>query len=117
MDNEKLKNITVDISKEALDIKNVMLMIKEYEIASQFIRSASSIGANYSEAQFAESHRDYIHKLSIAMKECKETLYWLDLISHMDVVEEKKMASIIAKCREVDISFKFIIGRMRRKYL
>lgn len=50
---------------------------------NQLIRSGVSIGANISEAQFAESKADFIHKLSIALKEANETKYWLYLLSQV----------------------------------
>lgn len=57
-----------------------------YELASQLIRSGTGIGANITEAQRAESKRDFIHKLKIALKEADETKYWLRII---DVKIEK----------------------------
>ena len=50
---------------------------------NQLLRSGVSIGANISEAQFAESRADFIHKLSIALKEANETQYWLYLLSQV----------------------------------
>jgi four helix bundle protein len=52
---------------------------KKYIIARQLLKSGTSIGANVSEAQNAESHQDFIHKLKIAAKETDETEYWLQL--------------------------------------
>lgn len=49
-------------------------------LISQFIRSGTSIGANYHEADNAESKSDFIHKMSISKKEAKETLYWANII-------------------------------------
>lgn len=50
---------------------------RKFVIAKQLIRSGTSIGANIKEAQNAESKKDFIHKLKIAMKEVEETEYWL----------------------------------------
>lgn len=50
-------------------------------LISQLVRSATSIGANYMEADCAESKRDFVHKISIAKKESKETMHWLHMIS------------------------------------
>lgn len=50
-------------------------------IANQLGKSASSIGANYREANRAESHDDFIHKIAIVLKECSESNYWLDVLS------------------------------------
>lgn len=52
----------------------------EYNNSDQIQRSGTSIGANYSEACNAESKADMVHKLSIAQKECKETMYWLRVL-------------------------------------
>lgn len=53
---------------------------KEYVLSRQILRSGTSIGANIRESTFAESKQDFIHKLSIAQKECEETIYWLELL-------------------------------------
>jgi four helix bundle protein len=50
-------------------------------ILSQLVRSATSVGANYNEADCAESKKDFEHKLSIAKKESKETKHWLRMIA------------------------------------
>ena len=52
---------------------------KKFIVASQLLRSATSIGANVFEAQSAESRADFIHKMKLAAKEAQETLYWLIL--------------------------------------
>lgn len=52
-------------------------------IASQIGKSASSIGANYREANRAESRDDFLHKIGIALKECSETVYWLEVLSDL----------------------------------
>ena len=51
-------------------------------IIFQLVKSATSIGANYTEADCAESKKDFIHKLSISRKEAKETMYWLNILKH-----------------------------------
>lgn len=55
------------------------------ELGRQLFRSASSIGANFAEADAAESKRDFVHKASIARKEAAETVYWLRLASEIGV--------------------------------
>ncbi len=51
-----------------------------YIIGKQYLKSATSIGANIEEVQSAESNADFIHKLAIAQKEARESLYWLRLL-------------------------------------
>ena len=57
-----------------------MKALKHFELASQLVRSGTSVGANIVEAQRAESKRDFIHKLRISLKEADETKYWLRII-------------------------------------
>ena len=59
---------------------NKSLQKKEFEISCQVKRSGTAIGALICEAQFAESPADFIHKMRIALKECHETEYWLNLL-------------------------------------
>ena len=54
--------------------------LKHFELASQLVRSGTSIGANIVESQRAESKKDFIHKLRIFLKEADETKYWLRII-------------------------------------
>jgi four helix bundle protein len=67
---------------------------KEFVLSKQILRSGTSIGANVREASYAESKKDFIHKLSIALKECDETLYWLDLLYETEGIQEKRHASL-----------------------
>lgn len=59
---------------------------KEYVLSKQLLRSGTAIGALVREAQNAESSADFIHKLSIAQKECDETLYWLELLKETEFI-------------------------------
>lgn len=68
----------------------------EKPVFEQLIRSSTSIGANYMEADVAESKRDFIHKLGIARKETKETLYWIRLIAHL-YPEKRDICRLIYK--------------------
>ncbi|MFO7723854.1 MAG: four helix bundle protein [Bacteroidales bacterium] len=81
----KQKNEVLELSFQfALDIIKYTASLeksKKYIIANQLIKSGTSIGANISEAQSAESRTDFIHKLKIASKEAAETAYWLKLCS------------------------------------
>ena len=67
---------------------------KEYVISKQILRSGTSVGANYREADNAESKKDFIHKLAISQKEADETLFWLELLKETDYIEEEIFGSI-----------------------
>ena len=69
--------------------------------ADQVFRSSTSIAANYAEACEAESAKDFIHKLKIAMKELSETRIWLKLIGETGYVEKDMLADLICESREL----------------
>ena len=74
---------------------------KEYVISKQLIRSGTAVGALVREAEQAESKKDFIHKLSIALKEANETEYWLELLYKSDYLEENGFNSISIDLKEL----------------
>ncbi|PSB58588.1 four helix bundle protein [Chamaesiphon polymorphus] len=74
---------------------------REYILSKQVLRSGTAVGALIREAEQGESKADFIHKLAIALKEAKETEYWLDLLFHSDYIEEKSYESIYADIGEL----------------
>jgi four helix bundle protein len=67
---------------------------KEYVLSKQILRSGTSIGANVQESQDAQSSADFISKLSIALKEAKETRYWLELLHESDYISDEYFSSL-----------------------
>ena len=67
----------------------------------QLIRSGTSIGANVREAQSAQSDRDFLHKLEIALKEARETEYWLIILIEADVVPELRIKLLKQESEEI----------------
>ena len=70
-------------------------------LADQVFRSATSVAANYAEAAEAESRKDFIHKLKVAMKELSETRMWLKLIGASEYIDGAKLADLIAESKEL----------------
>ena len=70
-------------------------------LASQLLRSGTSIGANIEEAQAGQSKADFIAKMSISRKEARETLYWLRLLKAADIVEANKLDDITREADEL----------------
>jgi four helix bundle protein len=70
-------------------------------IARQFLRAATSIGANLAEAQDAQSHADFIAKASIALKEARETDYWIRLMAATEILTAPEADSLRADCDEL----------------
>ena len=71
---------------------------KEMVIGKQVLRSGTSIGANVREALNAQSRPDFIHKLSIAQKECDETCYWIELLHKTEFITESEFNSLHGDC-------------------
>lgn len=67
---------------------------KEYVLSKQLLRSGTAIGALVRETEQAESKADFIHKLSIALKEANETDYWIDLLHQSDTLDDSGYQSI-----------------------
>jgi four helix bundle protein len=67
----------------------------EYVLSKQILRSGTSIGANIKEALQAQSKRDYLSKMNVALEEASETEYWLDLLQSTDYIDDKMYSSII----------------------
>jgi len=61
---------------------------REFVLINQILSSGTSIGANIHEAQYAQGTRDFVSKLEIALKECHETEYWLDLLYDTNTISE-----------------------------
>lgn len=71
-----------------------------FEIGKQIVRSATSVGANVEEADAAESKRDFIHKMSIAHKETRETRYWLRIIKAA-LLDDDEVRALIQESDEL----------------
>ncbi len=74
---------------------------KEHVLSKQILRSGTSIGANIREADSAQSKKDFIAKMQIALKETCETEYWLELLQDTDYITESAGASLRADCHEL----------------
>ena len=73
----------------------------EYVLSKQLLRSGTSIGANVSEAQYASSRKDFLNKMYIALKECAETLYWLELLESCEYLSSEEYTSLHRDCEEL----------------
>ena len=73
----------------------------EYVLAKQILRSGTSIGANLAESESAISRKDFLSKVYIALKECSETLFWLELLHDTDYLTNEQFDSIYQDCEEL----------------
>jgi len=83
-------------------------------VRQQLLRSGTSIGANYHEAQRAESRNDFIHKVELSTKEAAETVYWLELINESPDLRTKEAADLLNESREL-LAILCAIGRSAKK--
>jgi len=74
---------------------------REFVLANQILRCGTSIGANVDEASGGQSKRDFLHKLTIAYKEARETSYWLRLLKDTEFINEKMFESLKLDCDEI----------------
>lgn len=107
-----MNDITDRTFKFSLDILRLFrTMNKEYSpdkniLSKQLLRSGTSIGANVEEAQAGQSRADFISKMSIALKEARETHYWLRLLAAGELVRPEEINNLLREADEI----KRIIG-------
>ena len=82
-------------------VKCVKCGPQEYGMLNQVFRSGTAIGALVSEAVYAQSAADFINKLSIALKECNETLYWLNILHDTEYMSNEQFDSMANDCQEL----------------
>ncbi|MGD0460374.1 MAG: four helix bundle protein [Terriglobia bacterium] len=70
-------------------------------LGKQYLRAATSIGANVEEAQSAESRPDFVHKYGIAQKEARESLYWLRLLAESGIVPSQRLRPLMKETEEL----------------
>ena len=83
-------------------------------IAFQLGKSASSVGANYHEANRAESEDDFVHKIGIVLKECSESLYWIGILLKLYPVN-KSFPELFAECEELLRLFQSIRTKLHQR--
>ena len=97
------KNILVDLSMEfSVKIVNTCDKITgKAAITNQLLRSGTSIGANIHEANYAQSKADFVHKLQIALKECYESEYWLELFAKTNLITPEIYSELKNDCGKI----------------
>lgn len=104
MESKTIKELSVELTVEITafcdEIKGRSVFV------NQLLRSCSSIGANAHEAKYAQSTADFISKLEIALKECYETEYWLEILFRVNAINDDTYKSTLNKC-----------GTIRRKLI
>ena len=95
----KLLDLTMDF---AVNMINFCDSVKGHRsLVNQLERSATSIGANVREANYAQSRADFIAKFQIALKECYETEYWLELFVRAGIADETAVKNLLHDCGSI----------------
>ena len=85
------------------------------ELIRQIVKSGTSIGANYMEADVAESKKDFRHKIAICKKEAKETKHWLRMIAKANQERKDKCKELWSEAQELTLIFSSIISPKKNK--
>lgn len=120
MDNKKFASELEERTKQfAVKIIRFCALLRKSSEASvlkkQLVKSGTSIGANYREANRARSKADFKHKIRICEGEASETQYWLEIINDLKWVSESTSADIYTECKELLAIFSTIGVKLNKK--
>jgi len=107
-----LEERTLKFSQRAIKLcKKIPKNSINYTLINQLTRSATSVGANYTEANDALGKKDFLHRLRIARKEAKETIYWLKLTKTSNPKLNNHINPLIKECTELRNILSAIINK------
>lgn len=96
MKENKLVDLSMEFSVKIL--KRCETIKGHYSLVNQLERAATSIGANIHEANYAHGKADFVAKMQIALKECYETEYWLELFVKSDILDRETAKDLYTQC-------------------
>ncbi len=103
MKEDKLGDLSMELSVEILNLCRKLKSNKETVISNQISRSATSICANISESKYAHGRADFIAKLQIALKESNETGKWLEMLYKTEYIDEKEYNKLNRLCSTIRV--------------
>ena len=100
------QSIMLDLAKDfAVEIitlcRRIKEINKEHVLTNQLIRSGTSVGENIHESKYAQSSADFISKMQIALKECYEAEYWLELLNRTGYIDDEKYKPLLNHCGQI----------------
>ncbi len=109
-----LENRLLVFSKRLLIyIRDTRVEYINRNIIDQVLRSGTSIGANYHEANWANGKKDFSNKIHICKKEAKETFYWLELLQSVVKIPSSELQELINEAREIMCIFNTIAQKVK----
>ena len=111
-------NILVDLSIQfAVKIVNLTDQIQGKSVLkNQILKSGTSIGANVHEANYAQSKADFVSKMQIALKECYESEYWIELFVKTNIISDEQYAELKNDCGKIRRILISAINTTKEKY-
>ncbi len=111
-----LEDRTKQFSKDVLAVLNSLSRTNiNASIISQLSRSATSVGANYREANGASSKKDFRNKIHICKKEIAETKYWIELLAEIEKEKRDTLRTVWKEAHELTLIFGKIVSTLRNK--
>ena len=118
--NEDRENIIIvksySFALEIVRLYEILVERREFVLSKQLLRSGASVGANIHEAIASESKKEFIHKLSIAAKEARETSYWLNLLKDGQFITVDEFDTRDKSCNEIVRILSSIILTTKERY-
>ena len=97
-----LKDKSYAFAIEIVKLSQVLVAdSREFVMSKQLVRSGTAIGALLREAEFAQSKKDFVNKMSIALKEANETVYWIDLLKDTGYINIVNHKTLVSSCKEI----------------
>ena len=113
----QLSDRLLDFAIEVIKITDALPnTVAGRHVGGQLVRAGTSCGSNYEEACGAESRSDFVHKMSIVLKELKESRFWLRLISRIEMLPSNRIEPVLNECQQLcAIVAKSILTAKRRR--
>jgi four helix bundle protein len=116
LSNYNLEERTTKFSGEIISFVRILQRdIVNNPLISQLVRSGTSVGANYCEANGASSKKDFKNKIYICKKECKETKYWLEVIAKANLEHKEHCRKLWKEAQELTLIFSKIVQTLEKK--
>ena len=108
-----LEERTLEFAKGIIALcKKIAQNVINFKLIDQLIRATGSVGANYREANEKLSKKDFIHRMKITRKECKESTYWLELLKEANSKLSEEINTFIKESQELRNIFTSIINKV-----
>ena len=116
MSNSILRTKSKDFAKNIIFLSREMKQNGvESTLINQLLRSGTSVGANIHEAQYAQGTKDFISKLEIALKECNESSYWIEIIYETNGISKETFDNLQKQCIDIRLMLVSSVNTLKSK--